>query len=68
MDNTFYKPLTPKLREEINSSIEKNIEELKTCKMNAFVSMQLAGNKAIKNLINGLPDGYPIPMKRSNEK
>lgn len=65
MQETFYKPLTPSLRAELNKSIENSIAELRTCKSNAFVNMQIAGYEQTKRLINGLPDGYPMPMKRS---
>lgn len=64
MSDTFYKPLTNELRAKINSSIDNNITELKTCESNALVNMQITANNAIKNLINSLPDGYPLPMKR----
>lgn len=64
MQNTFYKPLTPSLRAEINASIENNIAELRTCQSNVFVNMQIEGYKQTKKLINGLPDGYPMPMTR----
>lgn len=63
MSKTFYKPLTPSLRADINISIDKNISELKTCKSNTFVNMQITGLEQAKRLINGLPDGYPIPME-----
>ena len=66
MSDTFYMPLTPELRNNINSSIDGNISELRTCKTNAFVIMQITANSALKNLINALPDGYPIPMERRN--
>ena len=65
MSETFYKPLTPKLRADINDSIEKNLAELRTCKSNVFVNMQIAGYEQTKRLINGLPDGYPMPMTRN---
>lgn len=65
MGETFYKPLTPNLRADINSSIEKNIAELRTCKSNVFVNMQIASYEQTKRLINGLPDGYPIPMTKN---
>ena len=65
MGETFYKPLTPSLRADINSSIEKNISELKTCKSNVFVNMQIAGYLQTQKLINGLPDGYPMPMTKN---
>ena len=64
MQETFYKPLTPSLRADINTSIEKNIAELRTCQSNAFVNMQITGYEQTKRLINGLPDGYPMPMTR----
>ena len=64
MQETFYKPLTPSLRADINASIEKNIAELRTCQSNAFVNMHIAGYETTKRLINGLPDGYPMPMTR----
>ncbi len=63
-ENTFYKPLTPKFRDEIISTIDKNITELNTCQNNAFVNMQITGQVALKNLFRNLPDGYPIPMER----
>lgn len=64
MSKEFVKPLTPKFRGEINMSINDQIEELKTCQSNAIVNMQITGLKALKNLINNLPDGYLIPMKK----
>lgn len=65
MNKTFYKPLTPSLRADINDSIEKNLAELRTCKSNVFVNMQIARYEQTKRLINGLPDGYPMPMERN---
>lgn len=67
MSDTFYRPLTPELRSSINSSIDNDISELRTCRPNAFVSMQIAGSVALKNLINALPDGYPLPMEKRNK-
>ena len=53
------------MRADINTSIDKNIEELKNCKSNTLVNMQILGLKNMKILINALPDGYLIPMERS---
>lgn len=64
MSDTFYKPLTPELRNSIIESIYNNISELHTCNPNAFVNMQITGLKALGAVINALPDGYPIPMER----
>ena len=60
----FCKPLTPEFRKQINDSISKNIAELKTCESNAFVRTQICGYQAMRGLINSLPDGYLIPMKK----
>lgn len=59
-----YKPLTPMFRSEIQKSISSQMQELNTCKDNAFVSAQKVGLTALSNIINALPDGYPVPIKR----
>lgn len=64
MSETIYKPLTPKLRGEINASIDKSIAELKTCNSNPLVNFQINAKNTLKNVINGLPDGYMIPFTR----
>ena len=64
MDGTFYKPLTPDMRKQINESISKSISELKTCEPNAFVNVEICGYQALRGLFNSLPDGYPIPLKK----
>lgn len=60
---TKYKTLTPKLREEINASIEESMRELETCDRNALTSMQYESLAALKNLVTRLPDGYLMPFK-----
>lgn len=64
MRKTYYKPLTPKLREEINDAIISNMAELQTCQSNVFVNAQMIGYKSLNNIINSLPDGYLIPFER----
>ena len=64
MSDTFYKPLTPNFRSEINESIENNISELMTCESNALVNMQITAQMMAKNLISNLPDGFLMPMER----
>lgn len=61
---TFYKPLTPQFRNQINDSIRDQEEELNTCENTPYVSVQRIGLQTLKNLINALPDGYPLPMER----
>lgn len=64
MGDTFYKPLTPALRNDINRSINDNISELRTCRRNAFTNAQLICYEALRNIIRALPDGYPLPVER----
>lgn len=69
MSKEFTKPLTPALRQDINISIDSQIRELQTCESNVFVNVQLIAFqlfalKLQKNLINALPDGYPLPMSK----
>lgn len=61
---TYYKPLTPTLREQINQSLDKNVAELMTCEKNVLVNAQIASSQAQKNLINALPDGYLLPFTK----
>lgn len=64
MSSTYYRPLTPKFRAEIMSEISNQIKELDTCQSNAFVNVQKISLQSLQTIINGLPDGYPIPMKK----
>lgn len=59
-----YKPLTPRFRTEIEDAFNRQIEELKTCEPNALVMAQISSLQAEKRLIHGLPDGYPIPIRK----
>lgn len=63
-----YKPLTPKFRGEINTSIDNQIGELNTCNNNGYVASQKLGLLVLKKLINTLPAGYPLPMKKGGVK
>ena len=64
---SYYKPLTPKLRNDILDSINSQISELNTCQPTAFVAAQKAGLDALENLFRALPDGYPIPVKEGDK-
>ena len=61
---TEYKPLTPSLRQDIDIAFDKQIADLQTCKPSALVNVQIEGLKMWKRIINGMPDGYPIPFKK----
>ena len=58
-----YAPLTPSLRADINDGFEKTISELKNCEPNALINVQMEALKTYQKLINGLPDGYPMPLQ-----
>ena len=59
-----YKPLTPSLRAEIDDAFDRQVEELKTCDPNTLVMVQISALQAYKRLVHGLPDGYPIPIRK----
>ena len=59
---TKYKPLTPSFRQDINIAFDRQIADLQVCKSNALVNAQIEALQMYKRLINGLPDGYPIPL------
>ena len=62
------KPLTPEFRADINTSIDKMIRELNTCQNNALVNAHKSALNAVRMLINALPDGYLIPVERTERK
>ena len=60
----YIKPLTPTLRKQIDENIESQMIELSKCQNTPYVSALRTGLKATKTLIHGLPDGFPIPIKK----
>lgn len=59
----YYKPLTPDFRDQLLSSINDAIREINTCANTCYKEMYLSHYRALKQLIESLPDGYPIPIK-----
>jgi hypothetical protein len=59
----MHKLLTPDLREQINRGIDHNIEELLRCDKNTFVIAEINAYQMLRNMINSLPDGIPIPVE-----
>ena len=59
-----YKPLTPSFRQDINNGFNNQIAELQTCKQNALVVTQIEVLKSYQRLINGLPDGFLMPVRK----
>lgn len=60
----YCKPLTPAFREEIKEEVRKEMQELSTCEDTCYVRTRKVGLVAFLNLIDSLPDGYPIPMNK----
>ena len=63
-ERTEYAPLTPDMRAAVNNSIDQHIAELNACEDTPWVNMGRCANEALRNLINALPDGYPLPVTR----
>lgn len=63
MEERITRPLTPKLRGEINQGIQNERIELESCQRTPYVTLQLSSLEALELLIDRLPDGYPVPMK-----
>ena len=59
---TIYKPMTPKLRNEINYAYKKQMDELDTCENNEYVQLLKSTYSLQLKLLNSLPDGYLIPF------
>lgn len=57
-----YKRLTPKLRKGIIEKLNDKIDALKEDGGYA-AKLQVEDLKKTKEMIKGLPDGYPLPMK-----
>lgn len=63
---TQYKPLTPELRRKIIESADSELKRLSECQETAYVSAYRIGYRALKTLIRGLPDGYPLPFTKED--
>lgn len=60
----MHKLLTPDFREQINKGIDRNIEELLRCDRNPLVNAEINAYQILHNMINRLPDGFPIPVEK----
>jgi len=63
---TIYKPLTPRLRDEIQTSINDAICELQTCNITPWVTMQINSYNALQYLFDCLPDGFLVPITQED--
>jgi len=64
----MYKLLTPDFREQINHGIDRNIEELLSCDRNPYVIGAINAYQILHNMINSLPDGFPIYVEKRLEE
>ena len=64
---TQYKPLTPELRRKIIESADSELRELSECRETSYVSAYRGAYRALKTLIRGLPDGYPLPFEKEEK-
>lgn len=63
-ERTDWIPLTPNIRAAVNEGIGRNLEALKTCSDTPWVNLSRIANESLRCVINGLPDGYPMPITR----
>ena len=64
IERTEYVPLTPDMRAAVNNSIDQYIAGLNACESTPWVNLNRCASEVLKNLINALPDGYPLPVTR----
>lgn len=67
-ERTMYKILTKDFREKINRGIDQNIEELLRCDKNSLVIAEINAYQMLRNMINSLPDGCPIPVEKRGQR
>lgn len=65
VERTEYVPLTPDIRKAVNGTIDQRIAVLDTCESTPWVNLHRCVNESLRNLINALPDGYPMPVTKS---
>lgn len=62
-ERTDWVPLTPEMRAAVNDTVDQNIAVLNTCDNTLYTCTIRIANEALRNLINALPDGYPLQIK-----
>lgn len=64
---TVYKPMTPRLRKEINDACNKQLRELDECEDNSYVQLMRSLYELRRNFLTSFPDGYLLPFKEGGE-
>lgn len=57
-------PLTKDLKAGVNEEIDKRMAELNRCDNTPYVALYRVAYGVTRNLINALPDGYPVPVTK----
>ena len=60
-------PMTPEMRENINSALNDRIKEIETCEDTPLKGLYMLTYNSMKTLFNALPDGYPLPVKKDGD-
>ena len=63
-EETYLTPLTKDMKCSVNMELDRKIEELNGCDNTPYVEMYKVLYGLTRNLINALPDGYPVPVTR----
>lgn len=58
----YIAPLTKDVKREFNIAVDTKLAELNRCDETPYVNLYKSLYQLQKNLINALPDGYPVPM------
>lgn len=63
-EETYLTPLTKDMKCSVNMELDKRMQELNRCDDTPYVALYKAAYSITRNLINALPDGYPVPVTR----
>lgn len=65
---TVYKPMTPRLRKQIDRAYRKQMQELDECENTPYVHMLRTLYGVQRNFLQNLPDGYLIPFTDESKR
>lgn len=63
---TYLTPLTKDMKKSINETIDNRVMELNRCDNTPYTALYKQIYGVARNLINALPDGYPVPVTRKD--
>ena len=65
---TVYKPMTPRLRDQIDEAYRKQMAELDECENTPYVQFLKSLYGIQRNFLSQLPDGYLIPFTDESKR